>query len=196
MVAYARKERREKGRVESKDTKKIGGHGQDTLNGYGVPLLSFATNHDLALVNTFFSKPKGGVSHTFNGRGNKCQGHILMGQLDRKLVRNVMVHPQPSFLLISDHNIMSAPTKFIRHFARNRRLRTSAEPPVDRRRMLTDPQLRQDVAIAVGGHFRENPPGDSSVSGGKSLSPRPSCRPTPDVKDVVGKLEWRRPNGS
>ena len=163
--------------MKSKDTKKIGGHGQDTLNGYGVPRLSFANNHDLALMNTFFSKPKGGVSHTCNGRGNKCQSYILMGQLDRKLVRNVMVYPQPSFLLISDHNIMSAPTKFIGHFARNRRLRTSAEPPVDRRRMLTDPQLRQDVAIAVEGHLRENPPGDSSVSGGKSLSPRPSCRP-------------------
>ena len=177
MVTYARKERRGKGRVESNDTKQFGGHGQDTLNGHGVPLLSFANNHDLALVNTFFSKPKGGVSHTCNGRGNKYEGYILMGQVDRKLVRNVMVYPQPSFLLISDHNIMSAPTKFIGHFALNRRLRTSAEPPVDRRRMLTDPQLRQDVAIAVGGHLRESPRGGISVSGGKSLSPRPSCRP-------------------
>ena len=34
-------------------------------------LLSFTYNHDLALVNTFFSTPKGGVSHTFNGRGKK-----------------------------------------------------------------------------------------------------------------------------
>ena len=28
--------------------------------------MSFANNHDLALVNTFFSTPKGGVSHTFS----------------------------------------------------------------------------------------------------------------------------------
>ena len=38
-----------------------------------------------------------------------------------------------------------------------------AKPPVDRRRLVTDPQLRQEVATAVGGHLRANPPGDSSV---------------------------------
>ena len=36
-------------------------------------------------------------------------------------------------------------------------------PPVDRRRLVTDPQLRQKVATAVGRHLRANPPGDSSV---------------------------------
>ena len=168
MVAHARKERREKRRLGSKYTKRFGAYGRDALNGYIVPLLSCANNHDLALVNTFFSTPNGGVSHTFNGRGNKCIDCILTGQLDRNLVRNVMVYLQPPFLLILDHNIMSAPAKFIGYFIRNRQMRTSAEQPVDRRRMLTDPQLRQHVTIAVGRHLRENPPGDSSVSGGEA----------------------------
>ena len=46
-------------------------YGRDTLNDNGELLLSFANNHALAIANTFFSTPKGGVSHTFNGRGKK-----------------------------------------------------------------------------------------------------------------------------
>ena len=163
MDAKARTGRREKGQVGSIDSKTLGTYGRDTLNDNGELLLSFANNHDLALVNTFFSTPKGGVSHTFNGRGKKRIDYILTRQRDRKLVRNVTVHPQPSFLPISDHNIVSAPVKLLRHFAQNRRLRAPAEPPVDRRRLVTDPQLRQEVATAVGRHLRANPPGDSSV---------------------------------
>ena len=71
MDANARTGRREKGQARSKDSKIIGAYGRDTLNDNGELLLSFANNHDLALVNTFFSTPKGGVSHTFNGRGKK-----------------------------------------------------------------------------------------------------------------------------
>ena len=141
MDANARTGRREKGGVGSKDNKSLGAYGRDTLNDNGELLLSFANNHDLAIVNTFFSTPKGGVSHTFNGRGKKRIDYILTRQRDRKLVRNVMVHPQPSFLPISDHNIVSAPVKLLGHFARNRRLRVSAKPPVDHRRLVTDPQL-------------------------------------------------------
>ena len=163
MDANARTGRREKGQVGSKDSKVIGAYGRDTLNDSGELLLSFANNHDLALVNTFFSTSKGGVSHIFNGRGKKWIDYILMRQRDRKFVRNVTVHPQPSFLPISDHNIVSAPVKLLGHSARNRRLRASAKPPVDRRRLVTDPQLRQAVATAVGRHLRANPPGDSSV---------------------------------
>ena len=80
-------------------------------------------NHDLAYVNTFFSTPKGGVPQTFNGRRKKRIDYILTRQSDRKLVGNVTVYPQPSFLPISDHNIVSAPAKPIGRFARNRRLR-------------------------------------------------------------------------
>ena len=147
MDANARTGRREKGGVGNKDSKILGVYGRDILNDNGEPLLSFANSHYLAIVNTFFSTPKGGVSHTFNGRGKKRIDYILTRQRDRKLVRNVTVHPQPSFLPISDHNIVSAPAKLLDHFARNRRMMISAKPAVDRRRLVTDPQLRQE-----GGH--------------------------------------------
>ena len=72
MDANVRTGRSEKGQVGSKDSKIIGAYGRDTLNENGELLLSFASNHDLALVNTLFSTPKGGVSHTFNGREKKA----------------------------------------------------------------------------------------------------------------------------
>ena len=163
MDANARTGRKEKGQVGSKDGKILGAYGRDTLNDNGELLLSLANNHDLALVNTFFSTPKGGVSHTFNGRGKKRIDYVLTRQRDRKFVRNVTVHHQPSFLSISDHNIVSAPVKLLGHFAQNRRLRASARPPVDRRRLVTDPQLRQEGATAGGRYLRANPLGDRSV---------------------------------
>ena len=58
--ANARTGRSEKGQVGSKDSKIIGAYGRDTLNDNGELLLSFANNHDLALVNSFFSTPKSG----------------------------------------------------------------------------------------------------------------------------------------
>ena len=127
----------------SKDSKILGAYGRDTLNDNKNLMLSFANNHDLDLMNTFFSTPKGGVSHTFNGCGKKRIDYILTRQRDRKFVRNVTVHPQPSFLPIWAHNIVSAPVKLLGHFARNRRLRAPAKPPVDRRRLVTDAQLQQ-----------------------------------------------------
>ena len=117
MDANARTGRREKGQVGSKDSKILGSYDRDTLNDNGELLLSFASNHNLALVNTFFSTPKGGVSHTFSGRGKKRIDYILTRQRDRKFVRNVTVHPQPSFLPISDHDIGSAPVKLLGHFS-------------------------------------------------------------------------------
>ena len=134
MGINARTGRREKGQVGSKDSKILGAYGRDTLNDNGELLLSYFNNHDLALVNTFFSTPKGGVSHTFNGRGEKRIDYILTRQRGRKLVRNITVHPQPSFLPISDYNVVSAPVK-----------------------------LRQEVATAVERHLKANSPGDSSV---------------------------------
>ena len=100
MDANARTGRREKGGIGSKDNKIFqGAYGRDTLNNNGELLMSFANNHNLAIVNTFFSTPKDGVSHTFNGRGKKRIDYILTGQRDRKLVRNVWCTPSPhSFL--------------------------------------------------------------------------------------------------
>ena len=56
--------------VSNKDNKIIGAYDRDTLNDNGELQLSFAINHDQVPVNTFFSTPKGGVSHIF-GRGKK-----------------------------------------------------------------------------------------------------------------------------
>ena len=76
--ANARTGRREKGGVGSKDTKLPCTYGRDTLNDNEEMLSSFANSHDLALVNTLFSTPKGSVSHTFNGRGNKNVSTIFV----------------------------------------------------------------------------------------------------------------------
>ena len=190
MDANARTRRREKGQVGSKDSKILGAYGRDTLNDNGELLLSFANNHDLALVNTFFSTPKGDVSHTFNCRGKTRIDYILTKQRDRKFVRNVTVHPQPTSLPISDHNIVSAPVKLLGHFARNCRLRALAKPPVDRRRLVTDPQLRQELATAVGRHLAANPPGDSSVDDVEAAF---AAAITRTVELMIPPQERRRP---
>ena len=68
MDTNARTGRRKKRGVGSKDSRILVAYGRDTLNDNGGPLLlSSANNHDLALVNMFFSTPKGGVSR----RGKK-----------------------------------------------------------------------------------------------------------------------------
>ena len=66
MDVNARTGRREEGGVGRKDNKILGAYCRDILNDNGELLLPFANNHGLAIVNTFVSTPKGGVSHTFN----------------------------------------------------------------------------------------------------------------------------------
>ena len=190
MDANDRTGRREKGQVGSKDRKILDAYDRDTLDDKGELLLPLANNPDLALVNTFFSTPTGGVSHAFNGRGKKRIDYILTRQRDRKLVRNVTVHPQPSFLPISDHKIVSAPVKLPSHFARNRRLRAPAKPPVDRRRLVTDPQLQQEVATAVGKNLRANHPKDISVDDVEAAFTAAIMR---TAELVISPQERRRP---
>ena len=43
----------------------LGAYGRDVLNENGKLLLGFAEDNKLALLNTFFSTPKRGVSFTF-----------------------------------------------------------------------------------------------------------------------------------
>ena len=147
-----------------RSVKLLGAYGRDNHNDNGERLLSFSANHELALLNTFFSTAKNAISHTFNGRGKKRIDYILTRQRDRKFVRDVTVHPQPSFLPISDHNIVTAHVKLLGRFARNRPVREAkGPPPIDRRRLMTDPHLRQQVATAIGDHLRAFPPSGSSV---------------------------------
>ena len=85
-------------------------------------------------------------------------------QRDRKLVRGVTVHTQLSFLPKSDHNIVTAHVKLLGRFARNRPVREAkGPPPIDRRRLTTNPHLRQEVATVIGDHLRAFPPSGSSV---------------------------------
>ena len=164
MDANARTGRRGGGKLESEECKVLGAYGRDNLNDNGERLLSFSANHELALLNTFFSTAKNVISHTFNGRGKKCTDYILTRQRDRKIVRDVTVYPQPSFLPISDHNIVTAHVKLLGCFARNRPVREAkGPPPIDRRRLTTDPHLLQELVTVIGDHLRAFPPSGSSV---------------------------------
>ena len=154
----------EGGGLGSKHCGVLGAYGRDTRNDNGERLLTFASNHDLALVNTFFSTRKYGISHTFNGMGNKKRiDFILTRQRDRKLVRNVVTHPQPAFLPISDHNAVVAHVKLLGRFARNRPVRNCKKLPLNRRRLMTDPHLREEVATAIGARLRAIPPSGNNV---------------------------------
>ena len=67
MDANARTGRRIEGE-SLQDEGILGTYGRDELNDNGkLLLLSFATDNKLAIMNTFFSTRKGGVSHTYNG---------------------------------------------------------------------------------------------------------------------------------
>ena len=164
MDANARTGRRGGGKLGNEECKVLGAYGRDILNDNGKRLLSFSANHELALLNTFFSTTKNAILHTFNGRGRKCIDYILTRQRDRKLVRVVTVHPQPSFLPIANHNIVTAHVKLLGRFALNRPVREAkGPPPIDRRRLTTDPNLRQEGATVIGDHLRVFPPSGSSV---------------------------------
>ena len=69
MDVNARTGRRGGGKLGSEECKALGAYGRGTLKDNGERLLSFSANHELALLNTFFSTAKNAISHTFNGRG-------------------------------------------------------------------------------------------------------------------------------
>ena len=74
------------------------------------------------------------------------------------------MHLQLSFPPISDHNIVTAHVKMLGRFARNRPGREAkGPPPIDRRRLTTNPHLRQQVATAIRDHLRAFPPSGSIV---------------------------------
>ena len=81
-------------RIGQEDCKVIGAYGRDTRasDSNGTSLLRFAGDNKLALVNTFFSVPKGCTSRTFNGArpaDRKRIDYIITRQSHRKLARNV-----------------------------------------------------------------------------------------------------------
>ena len=125
-------------------------------NENGKLLLGFAEDNKLALLNTFFCTPKSGVSYTFQS-ANRSQGqarldYILTKQADRRLIRCVNVRRPPVEAPESDHNLVNAKVRIPRKSAPNRRKRDSTkETPklADLRRLMTDPNLRCQVANAM-----------------------------------------------
>ena len=109
---------------EEEDCKVIGAYGRDTRvsDSKGTSLLRFAVDNNLALLNTFFSVPKGCTSRTFNGTrpaNRKRIDYIVTRQPPHKLVQNVTVHLQPR--ADSDHNIVCARVRLPGRFARSRK---------------------------------------------------------------------------
>ena len=148
LDANARTGWKGKGRPGSEVIKVLGAYGRDALNDNGERLVSFSANNRFALLNTFFSTVKNSTSYTFNVLGKIRNDEILTRQRDRNLVQDVTLHPQPSFLPISDHNVITAHVKLLDdRFARNRLVKRAKRPPLtDRRRLLNYPHLRQEVA--------------------------------------------------
>ena len=103
--------------------------------------------------------------HTFNGRGKKRIDYILTRKRDRKLVRDVTVHPQPSLLPISDHHIVTPQhAELLGCLARNLPARkVKGSSPIDRRRLMNDPHLRQEIATVIEDHLWAFPLSGSSV---------------------------------
>ena len=143
-------------RMGEEDCKVIGAYGRDTRvsDSNGTSLLRFAGDHKLALVNTFFSVPKGCTSRTFNGTrpgDRKRIDYIITRQSHRKLVRNVTVHLQPR--ADSDHNIVCARVRLPGRFARNRKQRA---PPgcksIDRRSITSRPTQTADSTCRQSAH--------------------------------------------
>ena len=151
MDTNARTGRRGWEKLGREECKILGACDRYTLNDNGERLLSFSASYGLALLNTFLSTARNAVLHKFNGRDKIRFDFIFTRQQDRKLGRDVTVHPQPSFLPISDRNIVTAHVKLLGgRFARNRPIRKAkGPPPIDRRRPITDPHLHQEVATVI-----------------------------------------------
>ena len=138
------------------DSKVLGAYGRDKLNEHGKILLSFVEDNKLALLNTSFYTPKSGVSYTFQS-ANRSKGqarldYILRRQADHRLNRCVNVRRPPLEALESDHNLVYANVCIPRRSASNRRKRDiTIETPklADLRRLMTDPNLRFQVANAM-----------------------------------------------
>ena len=134
------------------DCKVIRAYGRDTRvsDSNGTSLLRFAGDNKLALVNTFFSGPKGCTSRTFSGTrpaDRNSIDYIITQQPHLKLVRNVTVHLQPR--ADSDHNIVCARVRLPGRFARNRKQRAPTRRKSINRRAITSDTDRRERLIQL-----------------------------------------------
>ena len=152
-------------RIGEEGCKVIRAHGKDTLvsGSNGTSLLRFAGDNKLALVNTFFSVPKGCTSRTFNGTrpaDRKRIGYIITRQPNRKLVRIVTVHLQ--LRADSDHNIVCARVHLPGRFPRNRKQRApTRRKSIDRQAITSDTDRRERLIQLVASQLTQIELGDT-----------------------------------
>ena len=146
-------------RMGEEGCKVIGAYGRDTRvsDSDGTSLLRFAGDNKLALVNMFFSVPKGCTSRTFNGTrpaDRKRIDYIITRQPHRKLVRNVTVHLQPR--ADSDHHIVCARVRLLGRFARNRKQRApTGRKSIDRRAITSGTDRRERLIQLVASQLTQ-----------------------------------------
>ena len=135
------------------DSKVLGACDRDKLNENGKLLLVFVEDNKLALLNTFSCTPKNGISYTFQSANrSKAQArldYISTKQADRRLIRCVNVRRPPLETPESDHNLVYAKVRISRRSALKRRRRDGTKKLADLRRLMTDPNLRCQVANAM-----------------------------------------------
>ena len=149
----ARTGKRGKEREGEADSKVLGAYGRYALNENGKLLLGFVEHNKLALLNTFFfGTPKTGVSYIFQS-ANRSKDYILTKQEDRRLIRCVIVRLLPLEAPESDHNnLVYTKVRIPRRSTTNVRKRGSPKETLktaDPRRLMADPNLRCQVAIAM-----------------------------------------------
>lgn len=132
----------------------LGPYGRDTCNDNGSRLMTRATEHELAITNTFFSTRKRGENsdmHTYEGRKDNHRwrlDYILVRQQDRRLVGNVTVHPKMKL----GHRLVSASIRLLARSAPNRRPRPergSNGVLFDRKLLTSDQRWRAIVSRAI-----------------------------------------------
>ena len=119
--------------------------------------MRFAGDNKLALVDTFFSVPKGCTSSTFKGTrpaDRKRIDYIITRQSHRNLVRNVTVHLQPR--ADSDHNIVCARVRLPGRFACNQKQRAPAgRKSIDRLAITSDTDQRERLIQLVASQLTQ-----------------------------------------
>ena len=129
-------------------------HTAETLSRTTDRLLACAAEYKLSIVSTFFSTPKrGGNSDAFTYEGPKEShrwrlNYILVRQHDRRLVRNITVHPK----MKSNHRLVSASIRLLGRNAPNRRRRPEEGHhglPFDRKLLMSDQCWRATIAQEI-----------------------------------------------
>lgn len=67
---------------------------------------------------------------------------------------NVQRHP--TFLPISDHNVVTSSARLLGRFAHNRRAKSVKNPSIGLQCVMTDPDVRREVAAVVAKQLQES----------------------------------------